>query len=37
MLKFQPVSTGSHAEELVLVTGVQWYEVSHPEAKLLSV
>ena len=37
MLKLQPVSTGCHAKELVLVTGVQWYEVSNPEAELLSI
>lgn len=37
MLKFQPVSTGCHAEKLVLVTGIQWYEVSNPEAELLRV
>ena len=37
MLKLEPVSTGSHAEKLVLVTGIEWYQVSHPEAEVFCV
>ena len=37
MLKLQSVSTGCHAEQSVLVTGVQRYQVGNPEAELLCI
>lgn len=37
VLKFEPVCTGSHAEKLVLVTSIQRYQISHPEAEVFCV